>query len=143
MPLVPTPSLCLPARQGINASAEIIRTTHAAVDLRHVLGIRAFSLDRVLAEEPDFLDVSWLPLSRLPIAQHCGGRRGSRADTACCGHCARVEVGYAGTGLLATPEVDSCCVGARPAPLWWSQPPCLPLALCICRRARSTPTPPA
>lgn len=42
--------------KAINASAEVIETTHAAVDLRHVLGIQAFSLDRVLAEEPDFLD---------------------------------------------------------------------------------------
>jgi G3E family GTPase len=42
--------------KAINAGAEVIETTHAAVDLRRVVGIRAFSLDRVLAEEPDFLD---------------------------------------------------------------------------------------
>ena len=46
--------------QAINASAEIIECKHAAVDLKKVVNIHAFSLDRVLAEEPDFLDVRLL-----------------------------------------------------------------------------------
>lgn len=43
--------------QSINGAAEIIETVQARADLDQVLGIRAFSLDRILEEEPDFLDV--------------------------------------------------------------------------------------
>lgn len=39
----------------INHVAPIIRTTHSCVDLAEVLGIRGFSLDRVLESEPSFL----------------------------------------------------------------------------------------
>ncbi|EFN57972.1 hypothetical protein CHLNCDRAFT_142112 [Chlorella variabilis] len=42
--------------KGINAAAEIIETVNSRADLDRVLGIRAFSLDRILEEEPDFLD---------------------------------------------------------------------------------------
>lgn len=52
--------LCPKPMQAINASAEIIECKHAAVDLKKVVNIHAFSLDRVLAEEPDFLDVRLL-----------------------------------------------------------------------------------
>jgi G3E family GTPase len=43
--------------QGINSAAEIIETVRAQADLDRILGIGAFSLDRILEEEPDFLDV--------------------------------------------------------------------------------------
>lgn len=46
--------------QAINASAEVIETTQCRVDLDRVLGIQAFNLDRVLEEEPDFLEVGGL-----------------------------------------------------------------------------------
>ncbi len=39
----------------INPYAKIIRTTHCAAPLDEVLGLNAFSLDRVLEVEPDFL----------------------------------------------------------------------------------------
>mgnify|MGYP000151938294 CR=1 FL=1 len=52
--------LTAPPWQAINASAEIIETKHASVDLHKVININAFSLDRVLEEEPDFLDVRLL-----------------------------------------------------------------------------------
>jgi G3E family GTPase len=41
--------------QAINRSAELIECTHAAVDLDRLLGIHAFSLDRLLQQDPDFL----------------------------------------------------------------------------------------
>ena len=40
----------------INPYAKIIRTTHCEAPLNEVLGLNAFSLDRVLEVEPDFLD---------------------------------------------------------------------------------------
>ena len=46
-----------PWRQGINAGAEVLEAVQAGVDLARILGIRAFSLERVLAEEPAFLEV--------------------------------------------------------------------------------------
>ena len=39
----------------INPYAKIIRTEHCAANLDEVLGLKAFSLDRVLEVEPDFL----------------------------------------------------------------------------------------
>ncbi|KAL4443598.1 hypothetical protein ABPG75_011335 [Micractinium tetrahymenae] len=42
--------------KAINAAAEIIECQHARCDLARLLGIRAFSLDRILQEEPAFLD---------------------------------------------------------------------------------------
>lgn len=54
---IPPSSLTI-SLQGINAAAEIIETVGAKADLDRLLGIRAFSLDRILEEEPDFLDVS-------------------------------------------------------------------------------------
>ncbi len=40
----------------INAVAPIVRTQHGKVDLDAILEVGAFSLDRVLAEDPEFLD---------------------------------------------------------------------------------------
>lgn len=42
--------------KAINAPAEILETTHSKVDVARLLGIGAFSLDRILASEPDFLE---------------------------------------------------------------------------------------
>ncbi len=39
----------------INPYAKIIRTTHCAAALDEIVGLNAFSLDRVLEVEPDFL----------------------------------------------------------------------------------------
>lgn len=39
----------------INPYAKIIRTEHCGADLEEVIGLNAFSLDRVLEVEPDFL----------------------------------------------------------------------------------------
>lgn len=39
----------------INPYAKIIRTEHCAADLNEIVGLNAFSLDRVLEVEPDFL----------------------------------------------------------------------------------------
>ncbi|MGL6095018.1 MAG: CobW family GTP-binding protein [Fimbriiglobus sp.] len=39
----------------MNAAARVFRTTRGVVDLDHVLNVRGFNLDRVLAVEPDFL----------------------------------------------------------------------------------------
>ena len=44
--------------RAINAQARILRAEHAAVPLGEVLDVRAFDLDRVLAEEPSFLEDS-------------------------------------------------------------------------------------
>ena len=41
--------------RGINPYTKIIRTEHCAANLDEVLGLKAFSLDRVLEVEPDFL----------------------------------------------------------------------------------------
>ena len=40
----------------INALAPIIRTSHGKVDLDRILDVGAFDLDRVLADDPEFLD---------------------------------------------------------------------------------------
>ncbi|MEM8923847.1 MAG: GTP-binding protein [Actinomycetota bacterium] len=40
----------------INAMVPIVRTQHGKVDLDAILEVGAFSLDRVLAEDPEFLD---------------------------------------------------------------------------------------
>lgn len=127
-------------RQAINASAEVIETTHAAVDLRHVLGIQAFSLDRVLAEEPDFLDVS-SHLLEGQASEYSGVHVTCRIDRVVHGTAGwRGGMQHdAGVGLAATlgldicrvPAVDGhslCCAHNRPR---------------TCRRVRSTPTPPA
>ncbi|KAI8467064.1 MAG: CobW/HypB/UreG, nucleotide-binding domain-containing protein [Monoraphidium minutum] len=42
--------------KGINAFAEILDAKHSKVPLDQLLGIQAFSLDRILANEPDFLE---------------------------------------------------------------------------------------
>ena len=41
----------------INALAPIVRTSHGSIDLDAILDIGAFDLDRVLENEPEFLDV--------------------------------------------------------------------------------------
>jgi G3E family GTPase len=40
----------------INALAPIVRTSHGKVDLDRILDVGAFDLDRVLADDPEFLD---------------------------------------------------------------------------------------
>ncbi len=40
----------------VNAQAPIVRTQHGKVDLDAILEVGAFSLDRVLADDPEFLD---------------------------------------------------------------------------------------
>ena len=40
----------------INAVAPIVRTSHGKVDLDRILDVGAFDLDRVLADDPEFLD---------------------------------------------------------------------------------------
>lgn len=47
---------CLPAcLQAINRGAEVIECQNAQVDLDKILGITAFSLDKLLEADPDFL----------------------------------------------------------------------------------------
>mmetsp|Transcript_35574 Transcript_35574/g.105140 ORF Transcript_35574/g.105140 Transcript_35574/m.105140 type:complete len:380 (-) Transcript_35574:266-1405(-) len=41
---------------AINRGVEIIEAKHSRVDLDSIVGIRAFSLDKMLNEDPDFLD---------------------------------------------------------------------------------------
>jgi G3E family GTPase len=41
--------------QAINRGAEVIECQNAQVDLVKILGISAFSLDRLLEADPDFL----------------------------------------------------------------------------------------
>jgi G3E family GTPase len=50
------------AVQSINRSAELIECQNAQVDLEKILGITAFSLDRLLDMDPEFL-VSVTPLN--------------------------------------------------------------------------------
>lgn len=45
------------AIRGINSTAEIIETERSVVDPARLIGIRGFSLDRVLEFQPDFKDV--------------------------------------------------------------------------------------
>ena len=55
--------------QGINGTAEIIQTTNSDVDLEKIIGRNAFSLQKILDMEPDFLKVSSTgTLHSLPIA---------------------------------------------------------------------------
>eukprot|EP00879_Flechtneria_rotunda_P001441 GHRR01001594.1.p1 GENE.GHRR01001594.1~~GHRR01001594.1.p1 ORF type:complete len:376 (+),score=110.97 GHRR01001594.1:404-1531(+) len=42
--------------KAINRSAELIECTNAQVDLEKVLGIKSFSLDKMLDQNPEFLD---------------------------------------------------------------------------------------
>ncbi|NMH98822.1 CobW family GTP-binding protein [Pseudonocardia acidicola] len=42
--------------RAVNASAAVLPAVRADVDLRQILDVRAFDLDTVLADEPDFLD---------------------------------------------------------------------------------------
>jgi hypothetical protein len=49
-------SVSLPAcLQAINRGAEVIECQNAQVDLGKILGITAFSLDKLLEADPDFL----------------------------------------------------------------------------------------
>lgn len=41
--------------QAINRSAEVIECTNSDVDLGRILGISAFSLDKMLTQDPHFL----------------------------------------------------------------------------------------
>lgn len=41
--------------KALNGGAEIIETVRSNVDLARILGVKAFSLERILEEEPDFL----------------------------------------------------------------------------------------
>jgi hypothetical protein len=43
--------------QGINKAVDILEATQAQVSVDRLIGVRAFSLDRVLEMEPAFLDV--------------------------------------------------------------------------------------
>lgn len=43
--------------QGINKAVTVIEAQHAKVDVTQLIGVKAFSLDRVLDVEPSFLDV--------------------------------------------------------------------------------------
>ena len=55
--------------QGINGTAEIIQTTNSDVDLDNIIGRNAFSLQKILDMEPDFLKVPSIgTLYSLPIA---------------------------------------------------------------------------
>lgn len=45
------------AIQGINKAVDIIEAQHSRVDVGRLLGVKAFSLDRVLDMEPGFLEV--------------------------------------------------------------------------------------
>jgi hypothetical protein len=55
--------------QGINGTAEIIQTTSSDVDLEKIIGRNAFSLQKILEIEPDFLKVPLIgTLYLLPIA---------------------------------------------------------------------------
>lgn len=42
--------------RGLNPSAEILRCNYSKIDPKELLGVQAFSLDRVLEMEPDFLN---------------------------------------------------------------------------------------
>ena len=44
------------AIREINAGVEVIETQHCKVDIKRVLGVQAFDLDKVLQAEEDFLD---------------------------------------------------------------------------------------
>ena len=44
-----------PRLQAINAGADIVETSFSKVDLDRVLGIHAFSLDKLLIKDPEFL----------------------------------------------------------------------------------------
>lgn len=43
--------------QGINKAVDILEATQAQVSIDRIIGVRAFSLDRVLEMEPAFLEV--------------------------------------------------------------------------------------
>ena len=43
--------------QSINKAAEIIETQYSKVDLSKVLGIKAFDLEKMLEQDPSFLDL--------------------------------------------------------------------------------------
>lgn len=65
-PTHPHTHTAAPAAQSINASAEILEAVNARVDLASVLGINAFSLEKVLELEPGFLEVSCQPRQQPP-----------------------------------------------------------------------------
>lgn len=41
--------------QGINKGVEVVECVQSKVDIAQLLGIKAFSLDKMLADDPDFL----------------------------------------------------------------------------------------
>lgn len=45
----------MPNMQHINKPAEIIECKHSEVDVSRLLGINAFSLERLMAKDPEFL----------------------------------------------------------------------------------------
>ena len=49
----------LPHIQGINKNVDIVECIQSKVDVAQLLGINAFSLDKLLADDPDFLVGLW------------------------------------------------------------------------------------
>lgn len=54
LPLRLHPHFCV--LQSINKVADIIETQYSKVDLKKVLGIRAFDLEKTLEQDPEFLE---------------------------------------------------------------------------------------
>lgn len=86
--LLPYASTCTrlpvlwPVPQAINTGADIIECSFAKVDLDRVLGIHAFSLDRLLIKDPEFLvgPGGWRGKAWRGCTQprgHAGGNKGS------------------------------------------------------------------
>ena len=89
--------------RGINSAAPIYRTKQSAVDVKNVINLDAFSLDRVLSFDPEFLNTEGcvtFPLfdSLICIAQSLECGRSSRCSAArvystcctCCTHCTNI-----------------------------------------------------
>lgn len=50
------------AAQSINKVADIIETQQSKVELSKVLGIKAFDLEKMLEQDPEFLDMEQVRL---------------------------------------------------------------------------------
>lgn len=56
--------------QRINGAAKMVETTKGQVDLDAVLNIKAFSLQKVLDMEPDFMKVHFIPTTAALLGVH-------------------------------------------------------------------------
>ena len=77
--------------RGINSAAPIYRTKQSAVDVKNVINLDAFSLDRVLSFDPEFLNtdgcVTFPPFDSCSCIPES---LSTRVSSSCSAHCTNI-----------------------------------------------------